>query len=124
MHPLRFVSCAIPGVDLFTRFRRGLYRDDCGGRGELIGYWHIILFKWNRIRTAGPEYNTVSMTRSTPKKITWIIGLGCGILGIIGHFTYVQTLTEYNYIFIEGSYPPGVIGKNYFRLLKGKVPDD
>ncbi|MFV5698352.1 hypothetical protein ACM55H_08260 [Flavobacterium sp. ZT3R17] len=34
---------------------------------------------------------------SAPKKITWIIGLICGILGIIGHFMHVQILTEHNY---------------------------
>jgi hypothetical protein len=37
---------------------------------------------------------------STPKKITWIIGLGCGILGIIGHYVQIQILTEYNYILL------------------------
>jgi hypothetical protein len=34
---------------------------------------------------------------SAPKRITWIIGLLCGIVGIIGHFTFVKYLTEYNY---------------------------
>jgi hypothetical protein len=34
---------------------------------------------------------------SAPKKITWIIGLILGILGIIGHFIDVQVLTEHNY---------------------------
>jgi hypothetical protein len=34
---------------------------------------------------------------STPKKITWIIGLVAGILGIVGHYVNVQVLTEYNY---------------------------
>lgn len=34
---------------------------------------------------------------SSPKKITWIIGLACGILGIIGHYAHVQFLTDYNY---------------------------
>jgi len=33
---------------------------------------------------------------SAPKNITWIIGLICGILGIIGHFAHVQFLTEYS----------------------------
>ena len=31
---------------------------------------------------------------SAPKKITWIIGLICGILGIIGHFAHIQILSE------------------------------
>jgi hypothetical protein len=34
---------------------------------------------------------------STPKKITWIIGLTLGVLGIIGHYARVPVLTEYNY---------------------------
>ncbi|MEZ7497512.1 hypothetical protein QO200_02020 [Flavobacterium sp. Arc3] len=34
---------------------------------------------------------------SAPKRITWIIGLICGILGIIGHFSNVPILTEHNY---------------------------
>lgn len=37
---------------------------------------------------------------STPKKITWIIGLASGILGIIGHYAHVQILTEYNYVLL------------------------
>jgi len=39
-------------------------------------------------------------TPSTPKKITWIIGMICGILGIIGHYAHVQILTEYNYVLL------------------------
>ena len=31
---------------------------------------------------------------SAPKKITWIIGLICGKLGIIGHFAHIQILSE------------------------------
>lgn len=34
---------------------------------------------------------------SAPKKITWIIGLVIGLLGIIGHFVDVQFLSEHNY---------------------------
>ena len=34
---------------------------------------------------------------SAPMKITWIIGMISGILGIIGHFSQVQILTEHNY---------------------------
>ena len=41
---------------------------------------------------------------SSPKKITWIIGLVSGILGIIGHYTYVQILTEYNYALLLGGF--------------------
>ncbi|MCM4173009.1 hypothetical protein DHD32_16100 [Arenibacter sp. TNZ] len=37
---------------------------------------------------------------SSPKKITWIIGLVSGVLGIIGHFADVQILSENNYILL------------------------
>jgi hypothetical protein len=37
---------------------------------------------------------------SAPKQITWIIGLICGILGIIGHYAHVEFLTEHNYILL------------------------
>lgn len=37
------------------------------------------------------------MKPSAPKNITWIIGLVCGILGIIGHFGQVQVLSEYSF---------------------------
>ncbi len=37
------------------------------------------------------------MAPSAPKQITWIIGLVLGISGIIGHYTNIQILTEYNY---------------------------
>jgi len=35
-----------------------------------------------------------------PKKIIWIIGLACGIAGIIGHYAQVQILSEYNYVLL------------------------
>lgn len=34
---------------------------------------------------------------SAPKKITWIIGLLSGLLGIIGHFAQIETLTQYSF---------------------------
>jgi len=34
---------------------------------------------------------------SSPNKITWIVGLVSGGLGIIGHYFQVQTLSQYNY---------------------------
>jgi hypothetical protein len=41
--------------------------------------------------------STIMKAPSAPKKITWIIGLICGLLGIIGHYAQVQILSEYNY---------------------------
>lgn len=37
---------------------------------------------------------------SAPKKITWIIGIILGVLGIIGHYTRVDILTEHNYVLL------------------------
>lgn len=37
---------------------------------------------------------------SSPKKITWIIGLVSGVLGIIGHYAQVEILSENNYILL------------------------
>lgn len=34
---------------------------------------------------------------SSPKKITWIIGIVSGLLGIIGHYSNIEILREYNY---------------------------
>jgi hypothetical protein len=39
-------------------------------------------------------------TPSSPKKITWIIGLLLGILGIVGHYAHVEILSEYNYLLL------------------------
>lgn len=37
---------------------------------------------------------------SAPQQITWIIGLVCGILGIIGHFANVPFITEYSFLLL------------------------
>ncbi len=37
---------------------------------------------------------------SAPNKIVWIIGLICGILGIIGHYTQIDFISEHNYILL------------------------
>lgn len=37
---------------------------------------------------------------SAPKKITWIIGIIIGALGIIGHYTRVDFLTEHNFVLL------------------------
>jgi hypothetical protein len=40
------------------------------------------------------------MSPSAPQKITWILGLVLGILGIIGHYAHVDVLSEHNYILL------------------------
>lgn len=47
-----------------------------------------------------PYKHKIMTVPSSPKKITWIIGLTLGILGIIGHYARVQILTEYNYVLL------------------------
>lgn len=37
---------------------------------------------------------------SAPKKITWIIGIILGILGIIGHFVQIDILTEHHFVLL------------------------
>lgn len=41
---------------------------------------------------------------SAPKKITWILGLVAGILGIVGHYTHVDVLSQYNYELLLGGF--------------------
>jgi hypothetical protein len=53
---------------------------------------------------------------SSPKKITWIIGLTAGILGIIGHYTNVQILTEYNYALLLGGFLTLAAGTTFREL--------
>lgn len=37
---------------------------------------------------------------SSPKKITWALGLVFGILGILGHYVHVDVLSDYSYILL------------------------
>jgi len=45
-------------------------------------------------------YNTIITNPSSPKRITWIIGLTCGIAGIIGHLIAVPYLTLYSFTLV------------------------
>ena len=40
------------------------------------------------------------MKPSAPNKIIWIIGLIAGVLGIIGHYTHVDILTQNNFLLV------------------------
>ncbi len=53
---------------------------------------------------------------SAPKKITWIIGLACGILGIIGHYAHVQILSEYNYTLLLIGFIALALGTTFREL--------
>ena len=50
---------------------------------------------------------------SAPKQITWIIGLVCGIAGIIGHYTNIKFLTENNYILLLVGFVVLAIGTTF-----------
>ncbi|SDC28055.1 hypothetical protein [Williamwhitmania taraxaci] len=55
-------------------------------------------------------------TPSAPLKITWIIGLILGILGIIGHYFHVEFLTEYNYILLLIGFVALAVGTTFKGL--------
>lgn len=55
-------------------------------------------------------------TPSSPKKITWIIGMALGILGIIGHYAHVQILTEYNYALLLSGFIVLALGTTFREL--------
>ena len=45
-------------------------------------------------------YKIIMTNPSSPKRITWIIGLACGIAGIIGHLIAVPYLTLYSFTLV------------------------
>jgi len=53
---------------------------------------------------------------SAPKKITWIIGLASGILGIIGHYAQVEILSEHNYILLLAGFIILAVGTTFKEL--------
>lgn len=53
------------------------------------------------------------MKPSTPKKLIWIIALVIGILGIIGHFTAIQYVTQYNYELLLGGFVLLALGTSF-----------
>lgn len=58
----------------------------------------IILYLFLRDKLISTSFKINYMNNpSAPKKVTWIIGLIFGILGIIGHFAHVQVLSEHSF---------------------------
>ncbi len=55
-------------------------------------------------------------TPSAPKKITWIIGIACGLLGIIGHYANVDILREHNYVLLLVGFIVLAIGTTFREL--------
>lgn len=64
----------------------------------------------------GQTKKTLMTKPSAPKKITWIIGLSAGILGIIGHYVDVQVLTEYNYALLLVGFVALALGTTFREL--------
>jgi hypothetical protein len=53
---------------------------------------------------------------SSPKKITWIIGLVLGTLGVIGHYGHVEFLSEYNYVLLLSGFIVLAAGTTFREL--------
>lgn len=52
-------------------------------------------------------------TPSAPKKITWIIGIVAGLLGIIGHFAQVEILSEHSYTLLLVGFIALAVGTSF-----------
>lgn len=52
-------------------------------------------------------------TPSAPKKITWIIGIVAGLLGIIGHFAKVEILSEHSYTLLLVGFIALAVGTSF-----------
>ena len=50
---------------------------------------------------------------SAPLQITWIIGLICGILGIIGHYADVPFISEHNYLLLLVGFVALALGTSF-----------
>jgi hypothetical protein len=57
-----------------------------------------------------------SSAPSSPKRITWVIGLVCGILGIVGHYVHIQILTEYSYALLLVGFIVLAVGTSFREL--------
>jgi len=53
------------------------------------------------------------MKPSSPLKITWVIGLLLGLLGIIGHYAQVEMLTEHNYLLLLAGFIILALGTSF-----------
>lgn len=53
---------------------------------------------------------------SAPKKLTWILGLGAGVLGIIGHYFNADILTQYNYELLLSGFIVLAIGTTFREI--------
>jgi hypothetical protein len=56
------------------------------------------------------------MKPSAPKRLTWIIALIPGIVGIIGHFVSIEYVTEYSYWLLLVGFVLLVLGTSFKGL--------
>ncbi len=56
------------------------------------------------------------MKPSAPSKWVWILGLVLGILGLVGHFVYIDFLTEYNFTLLFAGFALLAIGTSVKEL--------
>lgn len=56
------------------------------------------------------------MSPSAPNKFIWIIGLIAGILGILGHYAYIEILTEHNYTLLIVGFIALAAGTTFRKL--------
>lgn len=55
-------------------------------------------------------------TPSSPKRITWIIGIVCGLLGILGHYTHVEIISEHSYLLLLIGFIVLALGTSFREL--------
>jgi hypothetical protein len=53
---------------------------------------------------------------SAPSQIVWALGLICGVLGILGHYTQIAILSKYNYEMLLIGFVLLAIGTTYRKV--------
>ncbi|MBN2215251.1 MAG: hypothetical protein JW723_13520 [Bacteroidales bacterium] len=56
------------------------------------------------------------MKASAPTTIVWVLGLICGILGIIGHFISVEVITSISYWLLLAGFVLLALGTSFKGL--------
>jgi Flp pilus assembly pilin Flp len=62
---------------------------------------------------AGYNYFKTFMKPSAPNKVLWAVALIAGILGIVGHLTSVNYLTEYSFMLVLVGFVLLAIGTSF-----------
>lgn len=56
------------------------------------------------------------MKPSAPSKYVWIFGIILGILGIIGHYAYIEFLSPYNYTLLLAGFVLLAVGTSFKQI--------